>query len=139
LILATRGVDAGLAFLNQRSPYRFTATYAIHGQTMRNTHFYDRVGGYDLGALREVPLMDSFCQYVVKEGRFITLDSASDARLDGHPYQGVVASYIGLPMADETGKLVGTFCHLDLEPHPSDDREFEFLQGAMRLLSTFIF
>jgi GAF domain-containing protein len=135
LVLRSQGIDAALAWLNGRTPYRFTATYAIHSQTMRNTHFFDRVGGFDLGALREVPLMDSFCQYVVREGRFATIDSAADARLDGHPYQGVVASYVGLPVVNDAGVLVGTFCHWDLAPHPSDDRDFEFLQSATRLLS----
>ena len=127
-----------MAFLNGRKPYRFTAIYVIHGEMMRNTHFYDRVGGHDLGALREVPLMDSLCQYVFREGSFVTLNSAVDSRLDGHPYQRVVLSFVLLPLLDHAGQLFGTFCHLVFEPRPPDDEEFEFLQRAMRLLPSFL-
>lgn len=137
-LLDQQGVNAGLAYLNSRVPYRFTAIYTLHGEAMRNTHFFDRVGGFELGELREVPLTDSFCQFVLRDGLFVTNDSGGDARLDGHPYQGVVVSYVGLPLTDASGELVGTFCHLDLVSHPVDDAEFAFLQQVAQLLPSFL-
>lgn len=86
----------------------------------------------------EVPLETSFCQYVLRDGQFITGDSSLDNRLDGHPYQGVMGSYVGLPLQGNADSLMGTFCHFDFENRQLPDDEFAFLQRVARLLPRYV-
>lgn len=53
---------------------------------------HDKAGEIRPELLAEVSMADSFCQFVLRDGVFRTDDSASDARLKGHPYQGVVVN-----------------------------------------------
>ena len=138
MILRTDGVSAALAFLNQRVAHRFTAIYQLEAMTVRNVHLYDRQGQLLPEALGVVPLQDSFCQHVLREGRFGTSNSASDHRLDGSPFQGSVMAYHGVPLLDASGQLFGSLCHFDYESQPLSDSEFAFLQQAAAVLSGFV-
>ncbi|MES2942992.1 MAG: GAF domain-containing protein [Pseudomonadota bacterium] len=129
-VIEAGGLDAGLKFLNERTAYRYTAIYRFEGSLMRNIHLYDRQGE-DSPSLKAVPLGDSFCQFVMAEDGFATGDSASDGRLDGHKYQGVLNSYFGLPLLREPGKIYGTFCHFDFDPQNIPDSEIPFLEAVM--------
>jgi GAF domain-containing protein len=88
--------------------------------------------------LESVPLGDSFCQFTLRDGRFLTASSAADTRLDGHPYQGVMESYIGLPLARADGELFGTFCHFDLAGRPVNDEEYAFLTQVAAVLPRYL-
>ncbi len=88
--------------------------------------------------LAEVPLETSFCQYVLRDGQFITGESGLDKRLDGHPYQGVMGSYVGLPQQGGGDSLMGTICHFDYENRQLPDEEFAFLQRVARLLPRYV-
>lgn len=138
VILRTDGVKPALAFLNQRVAHRFTAIYLLEAMTVRNVHLYDRQGQLLPEALGIVPLQDSFCQHVLREGQFGTSNSASDHRLDGSPFQGAVMAYHGVPMVDASGQLFGSLCHFDYESQPLSDSEFAFLQQAAPVLSGFV-
>ncbi len=85
-----------------------------------------------------MPLETSFCQYVMRDGQFITAESGTDTRLDGHPYQGVMGSYVGLPLQGGGDSLMGTFCHFDFENRELPDEEFAFLQRVARLLPRYV-
>jgi hypothetical protein len=89
--------------------------------------------------LQEVPLQDSFCQFVLREGVFRTVGTADDARLNGHKYQGAIGSYHGLPILDNYGGLFGTLCHFDVEPMQMTDEEFTVLRKASRLLPKYLY
>ncbi|MES1161980.1 MAG: GAF domain-containing protein, partial [Rhizobacter sp.] len=67
--------------------------------------------------------------FVIRDGHFKTSDSATDHRLDGHPYQGVMVSYHGVPIL-LGGEIGGTLCHFDLAAHALTDDEFELLRQA---------
>ena len=137
-VLASGGLDAALQFLNRRTEFRYTAVYRLEGAMMRNIHIYDRKSE-DTQQLQAVPLGDSFCQFVMKEGGFSTADSASDERLAGHVYQGVLNAYFGLPLAHAPSQeLYGTFCHFDFEAKRIAEPEIPFLEAAAPLLMPYL-
>ncbi len=129
---------AGLQFLNARVPHRYTAVYRIENAVLHNTHLFDKQGMVRPDYLAQVPLEDSFCQFVMRDGIFTSTDTASDRRVDGHKYQGVLGSYHGLPLMDNYGRLYGTLCHFDVERYPLPDEEFALLQKVARLLPAYL-
>ena len=131
------GIAAGLQFLNARVEYRCSAIYRLENLTMHNVATYDRTGATS-NSLLAVPLSDSFCQHVIRDGSFVTDDSSTDPRLAGHPYSGVVVSYYGLPLTRVPGEIYGTFCHFDYVERTVPDSEIAFLEKAARLLPTYI-
>jgi GAF domain-containing protein len=136
--LRHEGLAAGLRFLNARVPHRFTALYRLQDKTLRNVALIDKERGADTVTLQEVPLADSFCQFVLKDGLFLTPDSGQDPRLPGHPYSGVVGSYVGVPVVSDEPKFFGTLCHFDYDRHEVSDEEFLFLERVARLLPRFL-
>jgi GAF domain-containing protein len=125
--LEESGLDAGLKLLNEAVPHRFTALYRLDSGVMRNVALVDKERNTDSFALQAVPLTDSFCQFALRDGVFLTTASRSDERLAGHPYRGVVGSYVGVPVS--LGKtLYGTLCHLDFDEQQIDEKDFILLQ-----------
>ncbi|MEO6322284.1 MAG: GAF domain-containing protein [Polaromonas sp.] len=123
------GFNGALRFLNARTSFRYTAIYRLDGQMMRNIHLYDR-RGEDTTDLSEVPLGDSFCQFVMKDNGFHTSNSADDERLFDHAYRGVLNSYFGLPLSRKPGTIYGTLCHFDFEPMVLPDDEIPLLEAV---------
>jgi GAF domain-containing protein len=133
LAFESGGLLGALRYLNARTSFRYTAIYRLDGQMMRNIHLYDRQGENPV-SLSEIPLGDSFCQFVLRDDGFNTADSAGDARLLGHPYQGVINSYFGLPLSRKAGTIYGTLCHFDVEPMRLPDSEIPFLEAVSPVL-----
>lgn len=129
---------AGLAFLNARVPHRYTAVYQLKNGLLRNLYLFDKLGQLIPADIVEVPLQDSFCQFVLREDGFSTSDTLCDRRLDGLRFQGALGSYHGLPIMDNFGDLFGTLCHFDAKCLSLEDAEFEFLRQAARLLPRYI-
>ena len=136
-LLRTDGLHAALTFLNERVPHRFTAIYRLDDSMLRVVDMVDKEGLNDM-ELEAVPLGDSFCQFTLRDGSFLTASSGADKRLDGHPYQGVVQSYVGLPLTGADGQLFGTFCHFDIAGRPVNDDEYAFLTQAAGVLPPFL-
>lgn len=132
------GVDAALTQLNRRVPHRYTAIYELVDGLLKNRHLVDKAGEAKPEFLLEVPLADSFCQFVLREGSFLTSDSGSDGRLDGHPYQGVMVAYHGVPILDDSGELFGSLCHFDVQSQPLSDAEFDLLQRVARVVPGYV-
>lgn len=127
------GLYGALRYLNGRTTFRYTAIYRLDGQMMRNIYLYDR-RGENPSSLSEVPLGDSFCQFVLRDNGFNTVNSANDARLLGHPYQGIINSYFGLPLSRKPGTIYGTLCHFDVEPMMIPDSEIPLLEAVSPVL-----
>lgn len=136
--LLLSGLNAGLRVLNDRVPHRFTAVYKLDAGVMRNVAIVDKLGEVVPADFLEVPLQNSFCQFVLRDGVFRTGNSAEDSRLNGHPFQGIVSSYVGLPLSKTGDDLFGTFCHFDFPPQAVSDEEYGFLTGAVRLLPPYV-
>jgi len=137
-ILAAHGAEAGLAYLNESVPHRYSAVYRVDGGMLRNILLHDKQHEARPEFLAVVPFEVSFCQFVLRDGSFRTEDSGSDGRLDGHPYQGVMVSYHGVPLTDAAGGLIGTLCHFDVIAHGLADEEFELRQRAARVLPAYL-
>jgi hypothetical protein len=119
-------------------PHRFTAVYRLDQQMLVNVATFDKHMHLEALDLKAVPLQDSFCQFVLRDGLFLTDDSGQDVRLKEHPYAGIVGSYIGVPIARGPGTLDGTLCHFDLACHPVSDEEYLLLERTALLLPAFI-
>jgi GAF domain-containing protein len=137
-ILQAEGPAAALTYLNEGVPHRYSAVYRFAGPMLRNVLLHDKAGEMRPEYLAAVPFDKSFCQFVLRDSSFRTDDSATDPRLEGHPYQGVVVSYHSVPLVSDAGELWGTLSHFDMAPLPLSDDEFELLQGAARLLPSFL-
>lgn len=137
-LLATEGPEAALRILNSGVPHRYTAVYRFEGELLRNVLLHDKRRQMRPEFLIAVPFKQSFCQFVQRDQAFRTDDSANDERLVGHPYRGVVVSYHSVPVLNEHGALWGTMSHFDMGSHPLPEPEFELLQQAARVLSSYI-
>lgn len=128
----TSGLAAALAYLNDGVPHRYTAIYRLEQGQFRNVCLHDKQGEAIPQFLATIPFEASFCQYVLRDRPFSTNDSIADPRLNGHPYQGVIAAYHGIPLFDDEGDIVGTLGHFDTTAHEISDAEFALLQAAAR-------
>ena len=131
------GLAGALGFLNARVPHRFTALYRLDGMVLRNVGVFDKHKHLDALDLRVVPLKDSFCQFVLRDGLFVTQASGSDPRLIGHPYAGAVNCYVGVPVEGPRG-LRGTLCHFDTADHTLPDLEYLLLSHVAHMLAPYL-
>ena len=137
-VFQTHGLEGGLRHLNESVSHRYTGVYQLADSVFRNVGLFDKQGQMRPEFLAEVPLRDSFCQFVVRDGLFKTEHSGEDHRLDGHKYQGVLLTYHGVPVLDDHGELYGTLCHFDALQRDITDQDFAFLQQAARLIPDFL-
>lgn len=133
-----RGLTAALAEFNARVPHRYTAVYRLEGALLRNVELVDKAGEARPEFLAAVPMGVSFCQFVLRDGVFLTSNSADDDRLNGHPYKGVMVAYHGVPIPAADGGLFGTLCHFDVREQPLSDEEFQNLHGIAYVLSAYL-
>lgn len=133
-ILEISGLQAGMEFLNNRVPHRYTVVYKFDGVAFYGMLLVDKQQERSPELFKRVPFEDSFCQYTVDDGVFRTEASLDDSRLDGHIHQTTVQSYTGLPLTNSKGELYGTFCHLDTQPQSLSEDEYAFLQRAVALM-----
>ena len=138
--LNSGGLEAGLRFLNQRVDHRFTAVYRLQDMVLHNVELIDKIEGDNLvrTGLQAVPLGESFCQFVMRDGFFRVSRTTGMEALDGHPHQGVMESYVGLPLMSSPDKMFGTLCHFDFAERTLPDEEFAFLQRVARLLPRYL-
>jgi len=132
------GLGAALRFLNGPVSHRYTGVYRLRDGLVRNVGLADKQREFRPESLMEVPLGDSFCQFVLREGTFKTGDSAQDQRLAGNRFQGVVVAYHGVPLLDTRGEFYGTLCHFDMVRQDLDDPAFDLLMQASRLITGYL-
>ena len=135
LAVASRGLRGGLVFLNQRVKHRCTVMYSLNGDKLEMVELVDKLHDPATAVPAPIPLSQSFCQITLQDGQLSTSDSAGDSRLNGKTYQGVIKSYVGLPLSRSAGTLFGTLCHYDFDEQTIDDDEFQFLQQAAVVLA----
>lgn len=136
-VLEVQG-PAGLDYLNARVSHRFTGVYRLESGLLHNMYLHDKQGEVMPEFLKTVPLADSFCQFVLRDGCFCTCNTSMDHRLDGHKYQGVLNTYYGVPLLNNAGELYGTLCHFDVQEMPLQEEEFAFLQRAAAVLPKYL-
>lgn len=88
------------------------------------------------------PLADSLCVYPVMTGTPLIIDDmAEHPVLANHStaQSGEVASYIGIPIADDEGHAVGTLCAWDSEPRHWSSGEVQIMTDLADVLRGVIF
>lgn len=135
-LIESDGVHAALAFLNARSPHRFTGVYRLDPPTLRNVRLYDRENP-ELEIGKDTPLRETYCSITGSTADpFATADARADERLAEHLARESVLSYCGVPLLDEAGEAVGTLCHFDFTPRPIPTSEVAIMRAvAPRILS----
>jgi len=136
-VLEEEGLQAGLGVLNARVAHRFTAVYRLDANVLRNIAIVDKLGELVPDHLLAVPLASSFCQFVLRDGFFKRMGNP-DARLNGHPFEEAVLSYVGVPLTQDGGDLIGTFCHFDFPAISIADEEFEFMRKVAIALPRYL-
>ncbi|GGZ92027.1 GAF domain-containing protein [Streptomyces bluensis] len=95
---------------------------------------------FDLSNLsREAPGDYGFCPHVVAQGSQLALDDVFDyPRFKGNPLVNDlgVRSYLGTPLRDNTGMVLGTVCVADTKPRIWDRRIREHMQELTETLVT---
>ena len=133
------GLQEGLRYLNSRVGHRFTAVYRRDGAMLQAVEFFDRGNdGYRTAALQRLHLDDSFCRFAMRDGYFRTSRSTGMKMLQGHRLQGVLESYVGLPLMRNPREFFGTLCHFDLHEQPLSDDEFSFFQRASHSMLAYL-
>ncbi|MEO3749318.1 GAF domain-containing protein [Streptomyces sp. B6B3] len=105
----------------------------------------DRSIAFDLSDMpdlpREAPSDYGFCPHVVAQGSPLALDDVFDyPRFKGNPLVNEmgVRAYLGTPLVDHTGMILGTVCVADVRPRQWGTQHVEGVQSlAQTLLSEF--
>ncbi|MFC7531318.1 SpoIIE family protein phosphatase [Actinoplanes sp. GCM10030250] len=83
-------------------------------------HFAGQVGLPDqLASVREMPLTHSFSRHVVVSGELLAVaDVRTDPRMRDNPSIAEIGAiaYVGAPITDQDGLVVGALCAVDVEP-----------------------
>lgn len=125
LELATRllGAPVGLVSVVDDSAQHFAAELGLRppGEAMGGT-----------------PISHSFCQHVVIDDEaLVVADARQDDRLAGHPAitdLGVIA-YCGVPIRDDEGHVLGSFCAIDTTEHAWSADDVEVLRTLAQAVS----
>jgi GAF domain-containing protein len=132
--LAEHGVRGGLAWLNGRTQYRYTALYLVDGGVLKNVYVFDRSDPTDKPYLN-TPINESYCNLVMEaEQAVIVTDALHDPRTAGHPYSTVIRSFCGLPLQRADGSAFGALCHFDEQPREIAVSERAVLDAARGVL-----
>lgn len=127
------GLQAGLAWLNGRTPYRFTGMYRYDGDTLRNVALFDRWTP-DARQGADAPMAETFCAILRDSGEWLEVDDGpNDARFPWMRDNAVVC-YCGALLRDEQGQPWGTVCHFDLQRCQPVRGEVDLLLAAAPLL-----
>jgi CheY-like chemotaxis protein len=134
-VLATGGVHAALAFLNERTLHRFTGVYRFDGITLRNVSLFDRINPSALKG-DDAPMRETYCSIVGRErAPFVTADTETDARLVEHPARLNVQSYCGVLLRNADSTPFGSLCHFDLAPVEPPGDVLDILEEAGPLIA----
>ncbi|NML16614.1 histidine kinase dimerization/phosphoacceptor domain -containing protein [Azohydromonas caseinilytica] len=71
-----------------------------------------------LAETREMPVQESFCQFVVTSGGALVVEDAQRHPPPGYgrPVPAGVGAYLGVPLATPDGQVLGSFCVVDDKP-----------------------
>ena len=138
-LLAGAGIHEALASLNARQRFRFTGVYRPEPPMLRNLHLFDRENP-TLNVSGGVRRFDeTYCSIACLEDRaFGTGDARRDAGLSTHAARASVISYLGVPIRDDAGQVIGTLCHYDVRPRLLPEGEATVLEQVAPVLALWI-
>lgn len=133
LRLGQQGLPGALAFLNARTPHRFTGVFRFDGETLRSVALVDS-WDRSVGQGEDIPLAQAYCAVLHDTGEPLeVLDSRTDGRYPGMADSPVV-SYCGVLIRDPDGQPWGALCHYDLKPCQTKSSDMPLLAAAAGLL-----
>ncbi|NVO86464.1 hypothetical protein [Hymenobacter terrestris] len=131
-LLQQQGVHAALAYLNYRTPHRYTGVWRFDGDMLRSEALFDR----KMAAVRQgadAPMAATYCSLVGRtEAPVQILDATVDPQALG--IETPVISYCGALMRDGEGRAFGTLCHYDLQRCQERTTDQPLLAAAAQLL-----
>jgi GAF domain-containing protein len=93
----------------------------------------------ELQEQRQTPLSYSFCQYVVMSGEpLIVEDSVKNPLVkDSLAVKELnIRSYLGIPLQDEDGEKLGSFCVMDLKPRKWTEDDIAIIRAFSDVVNT---
>lgn len=137
--LNTYGILAALAFLNDRTRFRFTGLYRAVPPALHNVALFDRENPTLKLSGAICALEDSYCSIVCASGDPLAIDdSRGDHRVAHHPSRDAIQSYTGVPVRDAGGRVVGSLCHFDGRPRLLPASELPVLTSVAPLLASWL-
>ncbi len=93
-------------------------------------------------AKRETTRGESFCQYVVRDRKALTIENAStDPLVRDHPAvlgEPYVRAYAGAPLRTADGFVLGAFCVFDVKPRVFAPKQLAVLAALARVASGYV-
>lgn len=134
-ILEQEGLMRAIRWLNQQTPYRYTAIFAFAGDTLRNIVLIDKENA-EITDCPDCPVTSSYCTYIRQSGRQFNVEtSLTDPRVENHPKRTVFQCYYGVPLYDRDRRLLGTICHFDPAPIQVTDEVATLLDDLAPLIA----
>jgi hypothetical protein len=132
-LVQQHGVHAALAYLNRRTPHRYTGLFRFDGDFLRNEVLVD--GNQPLVRQGDAtPLAATFCSLVGRQQAPLEiLEVTTDPQFVGLVDTPVV-SYCGVLMRDDQGQPYGTLCHYDMQRCQERTTDQPLLEAAAALL-----
>ncbi|RZK30007.1 MAG: hypothetical protein EOO63_07815 [Hymenobacter sp.] len=132
-LVQQQGVHAALAYLNHRTPHRYTGLFRFEGEVLRSEILVD--GNQPLVRRGEdVPMAATFCSLVGRQQASVEiLDVATDPQYSGL-VDTPVMSYCGVLIRDAQGQPYGTLCHYDMQRCQERTTDQPLLEAAAALL-----
>lgn len=132
-VVHQHGVHAALAYLNRRTPHRYTGLFRFEGEVLRSEVLVD--GNQPLVRQgNDTPMAATFCSLVGRQQAPLEiLDAATDPQYGGLIDTPVV-SYCGVLIRDAQGQPYGTLCHYDMQRCQERTTDQPLLAAAAALL-----
>lgn len=132
-LVQQHGVHAALAYLNRRTPHRYTGLFRFEGEVLHNEVLVD--GNQPLVRQGDdMPMAATFCSLVGRQQAPLEiLDAATDPQFSGLIDTPVV-SYCGVLIRDAQGQPYGTLCHYDMQRCQERTTDQPLLAAAAELL-----
>lgn len=131
-LLQKQDLQAALAYLNHRTPHRYTGIFRFEGDELHNEVLFD----HNQAAIRQdpaVPLAATFCSLVGQQQAPVTILNALEDP-QAHGIDTTVLSYCGVLIRNEQGQPYGTLCHYDMQRCQERTTDLPLLEAAAQLL-----
>lgn len=133
------GILGSLAFLNERTRFRYSGLYRAVPPALHNVSLFDRENPTLNVSGAVCALVDSYCSLVcASDDSFAVADSRDDVRVAQHPSRDAIQSYAGVPVRQSNGRVLGSLCHFDGRPRLLPAGELAVLTSIAPLLATWL-
>jgi hypothetical protein len=124
-----QGVHEALAYLNNRTPHRYTGLFRFDREVLHNEALFDRNQPH-VRQGSDAPLATTYCALVgLQQAPLHIPDATLHPRIQ-ELVQNPVVSYCGVLVSDAQGHPYGTLCHYDLQRCQERTTDVPLLEAA---------